>query len=104
MHTLRRFVINNYHHHLRLNDCFPGESGSTGGLEKNTWGSVAQVFMDQIHFLSDNQQSYLHQGGYVIVVVGLTTQWLQVRLPAAALSGNNLRQVVHTYMPLSPAV
>jgi len=33
---------------------------------------------------------------------GLATQRVAVRLPAAALSGNNLRQVVHTHVPLSP--
>jgi len=29
------------------------------------------------------------------------TQKIAVRLPAVALSGNNLRQVVHTHVPLS---
>jgi len=35
--------------------------------------------------------------------VGLATQRVAVRLPAVSLSGNNLRQVVHTHVPLSPS-
>ena len=31
------------------------------------------------------------------------TQFLRVRAPAAALSGSNLGQVVHTHVPLSPS-
>jgi len=30
---------------------------------------------------------------------GLATWWLKIRFPAAALSSNNLRQVVHTCFP-----
>ena len=35
--------------------------------------------------------------------VGLETQRVAVRLPAVPLSGDNLRQVVHTHVPLSPS-
>ena len=35
--------------------------------------------------------------------VGLATQRVAVRLPAVPLSGNDLRQVVHTHVPLSPS-
>jgi len=34
----------------------------------------------------------------------LTTQWLRVQFPTAALSSNNLRQVVDTHLPLQLAV
>ena len=40
---------------------------------------------------------------HMISDVGLATQWVAVRLPAVPLSGNNLRQVVHTHVPLSPS-
>jgi len=33
--------------------------------------------------------------------VGLATHRVAVRLPAVSLSGSNLRQVVHTHVPLS---
>ena len=36
--------------------------------------------------------------------VGLATRRLRVRFPAAALSSNNLRQVVHTHVPLQVVV
>jgi len=36
--------------------------------------------------------------------VGFATRWLRGQLPAAALSSNNLRQVVHTHVHLYVAV
>ena len=35
--------------------------------------------------------------------VGLPIQRVAVRLPAVPLSGNNLRKVVHTHVPLTPS-
>ena len=35
--------------------------------------------------------------------VGLVSQSVAVQLPAVPLSDNNLRQVVHTYVPLLPS-
>ena len=44
----------------------------------------------------------LWPGGVMVrMLVRLATQRVAVQLPAVPLSGNNLRQVVHTRMPLS---
>jgi len=41
-------------------------------------------------------------GAMVMTFHGLETQTVTVQLPPVLLSGKNLRQVVHTHVPLSP--
>ena len=49
--------------------------------------------------------SYLNGwlGSVMVKVIGLTTQWSWVQLPAVVLSGNSVGQAVHTHVPLSPS-
>ena len=42
-------------------------------------------------------------GGAVVRALGLRLRRSRVRLPAVPLSANDLAQVVHTYLPLSPS-
>jgi len=43
------------------------------------------------------------EDGVMVKVVGLANQRSQVPVPAILLSGNNLGQVVHTHVRLSPS-
>ena len=48
-------------------------------------------------------RSRVWTGGVVVRVLDLRLKRSLVRLPAVPLSGNNLGQVVHTHLPLSPS-
>jgi len=45
----------------------------------------------------------LAPSGVVVLGCWLATQKSRVRLPVVPLAGNNLGQVVHTHVPLSPS-
>jgi len=43
-------------------------------------------------------------GSLVVRALDLQLEWLRVQFPVAALWSNNLRQVIHTHLPLQVAM
>jgi len=71
--------------------------------------SSAGPYADNLHLAPDRKP---HQhciaipllcGGVVVMALDLRRRRSRVRLTAFPLSGNNLGQVVHTHVPLSPS-
>ena len=84
------------------------------GQQRMTMTEVSASMLSRLHTISSTHSLHAHTYRQPLTYtrssvirwfsderIGLLTQRSRVRAPAAALSSNNLGQVVHTYVPLS---